>query len=936
VNAEAGFVLRDHQVAAADAACDTFTRGDRAMLSMPCGTGKTAVAAEVARRTGGRVVLFVPTLALIRQSVSAFRHHLGEQLCEVVVVGTEAGLVEAGLTTKAASCNADLVAAALSRFGRGADGTVDLVVCTYHSAEVLATAQRRTRGGARFDLAVHDEAHRLAGNPDERFTAAHRAVDADRHLFMTATATTCSHGRPGWIPVRGTVSMDDEAVFGPRVFDLSLADARNRGLLCDWKVLVCSGGGDEAGAVAAVRSAAAEHHLSTIMVFTSRVRIAERLTRAFTDAGALDDGRAVRAQVVHAKLNPTKRAQIIADLDGADGNTVEIVCHVDCLTEGVDVAALDAVVFTSDKTSKVDVVQALGRVLRTAPGKQHGYVIVPVAVERDETDVDGALRSGAFACLWSTLRSLRDIDAEFAAHLDNPQVPTLSRAAGDDGRVVFNFDPAVATQLETLSVDACTDTWWDWYRRVAIQVTATGWQTLHRDDRRLAAWCSAQRRARINGLLQVDRVDALEQLAGWWWVSGYSDAHEFAGRLADAAAAARPAALATGSLHGQSALVVNGWRHSVGVLAAWVRVTYRRGLLPTPLVERFDQLPGWSWSVIEPDDAAMVDLLARYRSFEGSIEVPAEHVELGEPLGMAVRSWRYRYAAGTLPPAVRDEVEAAAGTAWRWRRDETAFDVFIELVADHVERHGHTFGVGSQIVDSPLGPFPFGRWVARVRHQQRRGQLEPRRAAELQAIDGWSWSGVRPREKRDIGARRHGTRSGYFVGCRCDACTGANLQYNQALKVRQGAGSVLEDADAVAAALARLVDDGVSTRTIAKLLHMSRSTLNKLHSGQRQRVSKETARKIMSTNSATLFTQAVERVGTDPYFASVRVPAAETWRRVDEMVLAGRTKTAIAAAAGLGRSIQLRRDWVTAANAARIARVHADWCSDTATEPDAA
>jgi len=931
VNA-ATFTLREHQIAAVEAVLDGFAHRDRALVTMPCGTGKTAVAAEVARIVGGSVAVFVPTLALVRQSLVVLRHHLGDRLGEVVVVATESGLVDAGLTTRAASREADLIAATLSRFGRA--GAVDLVVSTYHSAPVVAEAQRRSRGFSRFDLAVHDEAHRLAGNPDARFTAAHRDVASARHLFLTATPVTCDHGRPGWIPARGTVSMDDETVFGPRVFDLGLAEARARGLLCDWKVLVCAGGDGETGPVPALRAAAVEHHLSRIMVFTSRVRIAGRLAEALEAAGPLADGRNVRARVVHSQMTPTRRAGIVAELAEPAEDTVEIVCNVDCLTEGVDVAALDAVVFTSEKTSKVDVVQALGRVLRTAPSKQHGYVVVPVAVPTGgaDIDVDGALRGGRFSCLWSILRSLREVDTDFAAQIDRHRALNPGGATNDLDKVRFDFDPELAARVETVAVETCTDTWWGWHRRLAETVAATGWSGLRRADAALDAWCGAQRRARVSGLLQADRAAALEELDGWWWVGGFTNVQEFVTRFADAAETAGAAALHPPTLHGECPVEVPGWGRHVGVLAAWVRLTRRRGLLPAPLTARFDRLPGWAWSVLDDDEARMVELLARYRAFEGGVDVPAGHVELGEPLGEAVVSWRLRYAAGTLPVALAHEIEAAGGSAWRWRRDQLAFEVFVELLERHVATVGHTYGIGDDPVDSPIGPFPLGRWATRVRHQHRRGTLDQQRVAVLDAVTGWSWSGVRPRERRPIGDRRHGTRSGYFAGCRCAECTRANLVYNRQLQARRAANEapVMADADTVVPALRRLTEAGLSTRAISRLLGVSRTTLERLNQGRRRRVSPDTAAKLLSADAETLFARVVERAETDPFFASVRVPGGPTWARIEEMVTAGRTRTSIAQAAGLGRSIQLRRDWVTAENAGRIEREYRAWAAGAA------
>ena len=87
-------------------------------------------------------------------------------------------------------------------------------------------------------------------------------------------------------------------------------------------------------------------------------------------------------------------------------------CSLTCavLAEGVDVPALDAVIFLSPRKSQVEVVQTVGRVMRRAPGKKRGYVILPLVVD-NLSDIDNALsRSDKFACIWQVLKALKAIN----------------------------------------------------------------------------------------------------------------------------------------------------------------------------------------------------------------------------------------------------------------------------------------------------------------------------------------------------------------------------------------------------------------------------------------------------------------------------------------------------------------------------------------------
>ncbi len=88
----------------------------------------------------------------------------------------------------------------------------------------------------------------------------------------------------------------------------------------------------------------------------------------------------------------------------------KVLFNVRCLSEGVDVPALDAVIFLSPRKSQVEVVQTVGRVMRRAPGKKRGYVILPLVVD-NLGDIDNALsRSDKFACIWQVLKALKAIN----------------------------------------------------------------------------------------------------------------------------------------------------------------------------------------------------------------------------------------------------------------------------------------------------------------------------------------------------------------------------------------------------------------------------------------------------------------------------------------------------------------------------------------------
>ena len=107
-----------------------------------------------------------------------------------------------------------------------------------------------------------------------------------------------------------------------------------------------------------------------------------------------------------------QRAQVLGWLRGGDSaGGCRIVTNAKCLTEGVDVPALDAVLFLEPKRSQIDVVQAVGRVMRRSPGKACGYVVLPVVVPAGmRLDDDKVLSGSDFKVVWSVLKALRSHD----------------------------------------------------------------------------------------------------------------------------------------------------------------------------------------------------------------------------------------------------------------------------------------------------------------------------------------------------------------------------------------------------------------------------------------------------------------------------------------------------------------------------------------------
>jgi superfamily II DNA or RNA helicase len=918
------FVLRPHQQEALDSLFDVWRARDRALVVMPCGSGKTVVAAHAAARSDATfVAVFVPSLALLHQTIRAWRECLGEQLGDVFAVGSHSGLVDAGLTEFAATTDPDMLAIRFAKRGPG----LALVVSTYQSAGVVVEAQRRCVVLPVFDVAVFDEAHHLASDRPA-LTAAVRDLSARRRLFLTATPTAVGDTSGSFIPVAvrqgRVVSMDDVELFGPVAYRLTMRAARETGVLVPWRVVVRTsdagafehGGFADpvVGACEMLRSAAVDMSLRSVLVYVNRVRDAVRFAALLGRTGPLSDGTEVAVDVVTAETSGAQRSRVLDALACRD--MLRVVVNVDCLAEGVDVPSLDAVMFANGRSSRVAITQIVGRVARPAPGKETGVVLLPVPVDVTAgggDDVDAALRTGRFGLVWATCRALRDIDEEFAA--------ALLEAAGRSGLParapalpgwVFDVPGCLAEKVAVSCVDAAADLWWRWFGRLKDAVQA-GEAVCSLTDMSLRSWCATQRRERARGVLPSVKAAALNEVPGWFWVKGFTLAAGSLKALVDLWPASGF------DVCSGVTFPVPGWARHVGVLAAWARVACRRGRLDADVAAALGKLPGWVWSVVDADVAAEVDALDRFRAWEGHVDVPVDHVEHGVALGLAVQRWRLQRAAGTLPDVVADEIVAAAAGKFRWKTGDVRWSAFLDVLRDWCVTHGHARSVGDVVVDTSAGRLHFGHWVNRVRFEHRHGQLAERWVAAVEQVDGWSWEAHAPRAVKVAGLARHGSRGTYVRGCRCEPCTAANNKYRVERAAREPA--VRCDAAAAAAHLERLTDAGLSLRHVSALLAVSRTALQKLANGGRGYVSHRTFAVLEAAVVDDLFAQIVERAGSDDAWRGVFVPAGPTLEAVASLHAAGWPKSWIARECGLGAAIQFRSPKVRAGAAARVARL---------------
>lgn len=347
-----------------------------------------------------------------------------------------------------------------------------------------------------FDYIICDEAHRttgviINGKDESTFTKVHsnNNVAGKHRLYMTATPRLYADNAKKRAEENSVVlcSMDDKNLYGEEIYRIGFGEAVEKDLLSDYKVLILTvrentqlpvdllqavqDKNQEINADDAVKLVGVINALSKRVVpdpdivksvdpalmhravaFCSKISVSKVIANSFTNFGksiqenfqedAQEDTVIATAKHIDGSMNANERNELVSWLRNAptDSNECRILTNVRCLSEGVDVPSLDAVIFLSKRNSQVDVVQSVGRVMRKADGKKYGYIIIPVIIP-DEGDPNTILdNNDNYAVIWTVLNALRAHDDRFNAFVNklelNEKPPTGGGTAvvgGGDG-----------------------------------------------------------------------------------------------------------------------------------------------------------------------------------------------------------------------------------------------------------------------------------------------------------------------------------------------------------------------------------------------------------------------------------------------------------------------------------------------------------------------
>ena len=777
----------DYQQDAINDVVNGFTVSNRGQMTMACGTGKTLISLWIKEEMNSRRTLVaVPSLALMRQTIREYRANQTLDFRVLPVCSDESvrhghdvmsSVSELGLPT---TTNPEMIAEKL----RGDEPIV--VFSTYHS--LPAVAQAFALGDVPgFDLAIADEAHHTAG-PIRKAAATildDAKIPARCRLFMTATAKTFTARvvKAGEEADYQVASMDDTAKYGEQFHNLTFGKAIERRLLTDFQVAVMTidkaTDPDYLSAYLSAYRAWVEKRGYVALTDAEESRMANDLAvqvalikamRSTQDGGLglrrnlLTANTKARAQHLTGGVNevntwmpedqrfpgyvwstcvdgtmPTReREERIRDLLKLDAHAPGVVGNARCLGEGIDVPAFDSITMVDPKRSVIDIIQAVGRILRLSAGKKIATVLLPVVVNSDE-DVESAFNKSAFAAIRNTLLAMRSIDPErLGDQIDTIRRDQGKRPGGEAGPVkplpnLFLIIPATvptgfARAIGVKIVELTSARWEEWFGMLEEYVKENGNARVPvRGDGSnvngypLGKWVDRQRVQYKKRKLSADRILRLEELSDSWswdlytddWEEGFRRVRDYAEREGNA-------------------LVPQGYTVDDYNLGNWVnnqRNFYKKDKLDPDRIRRLKEVPGWSW------DPHAVAWEKNFRQLKDYVE-HNDCVPASGPLGRWVIRQRISYAKDRLrlDPDRISRLNEVPGWTWNARTDK--WEEGFGRLWDYVKINGDALVKEGHMVDG----YNLGDWAMTQRMNYAKGTLDRDRISRLTEVPSWVWN----------------------------------------------------------------------------------------------------------------------------------------------------------------------------------------------------
>ena len=753
---------RPHQTTALDK-CENFfinTKETRGKIIHPCGSGKSLTGYWISQRLNAKTILVaVPSLALVRQTLYSWAReavangidmdwiavcsdddvkNLDDPLMKKVDIGIEV------------NTDPQIIANFLSKSTKN----TKVVMTTYHSSKAVIMGVKKS--GQTFDLGIYDEAHKTVGQKDKGFAQLlyDKNVKVKNRVFMTATERVFRGNSDEYL------SMDNPKIYGTIIDKLSFKAALEQDppILSDYKIVTTvvtkseieklinqndfiksdgkewtvEGDASTFASLIALRKLIKKKKLKHVVSFHSSIKRSIDFQNLNTEATkAAGSFGKLSTFHVSGKDSTGRRA---AELERFVAAEPSLITNARCLNEGVDVPAIDGVLFADPKHSMIDIVQAAGRAMRKFDSKKFGYIIVPVILDEDGENPS----DDAFNQIITVISALGMSDdrmiAEFSA-------TTNKKSLGGDRIVEFDFPEIVRVSMTEFISNIEIQIWdrlsYGWVKgltRLKNYISKNGNGNAKvpisykdADGYALGTWCGHRRQEFKKGRLKKEYIKELEILPGWVWDTveekyaiGLKALKEYVNEYGDP-------------------FPLFEFKDSNGFpLQAWIstkRGDYKKGKLSQKVIKDLEAIPGWIWDRYDDRYNKGIISFKKYVKKYGNGLVEGTVID---PDGFNLSNWvtrnRSQYKKNKLSEDVIKELENTPG--WVWNINEYKYLLGLNKLKDYVDVYKTSIMNSNCKHDG----FKLGSWINTKRGDYKKGKLSKEIIKDFEELPDWTWS----------------------------------------------------------------------------------------------------------------------------------------------------------------------------------------------------
>ena len=467
---------KPHQENALNKCLNYFLSNSRGKLIHPCGAGKSLTGYWLFRYLNVKnALVVVPSLQLVKQTLKTWAREL---ICEGIEVEWIAicsdddvkNLDDPSISISDLGIEVNTEINQISNFLNQKTNKLKLIITTYQSGNTLINALKEC--DYEFELGIFDEAHKTVGSRKKPFAQLlyDENIKVNKRLFMTATERNFKGNS------EEIISMDDERIYGSVIDELSFKSAleQKEPILTDYKIVSASIQKEEinqmissnefvrAGskswtyeadsstfaALITLRKMIKKHNIKHIISFHKSIKRAKDFKYLNDEINNIHSNYGiVHSFHISGKDSTGTRTDVINRFTYEDPS---LITNARCLTEGVDIPQVDAVLFADPKQSKVDIVQAVGRAMRnyenkkTGFKKKLGYIIIPIMLDSDDEDT---ITENAFNDIISVVSAIGMSDERIIAEFQ--EIAKGKRGQSRNFELDFEL-PVGSIKLQTL------------------------------------------------------------------------------------------------------------------------------------------------------------------------------------------------------------------------------------------------------------------------------------------------------------------------------------------------------------------------------------------------------------------------------------------------------------------------------------------------------